>query len=68
MQRSGRPTPFGVDSDCVSNRVTCHGCRVSATRLAVFDLLEGWYNPHRRHSALDYESRRYEFKHRPPAA
>jgi putative transposase len=38
-------------------------------RLAVFDFLEGWYNPHRRHSALDYESPlRYEFKHRPPAA
>ena len=25
-------------------------------RLAVFDFLEGWYNPHRRHSALDDES------------
>jgi putative transposase len=23
-------------------------------RLAVFDFIEGWYNPHRRHSALDY--------------
>lgn len=28
----------------------------AAARLAVFDYLEGWYNPHRRHSALDYES------------
>jgi putative transposase len=38
-------------------------------RLAVFDFLEGWYNPHRRHSALDYESpMRYELKHRLPAA
>jgi putative transposase len=38
-------------------------------RLAVFDFLEGWYNPHRRHSALDYESPlRYEFNYRPPAA
>ena len=38
-------------------------------RLAVFDFLEGWYNPHRRHSALDYESpMRYEFKHRPRVA
>jgi putative transposase len=38
-------------------------------RLAVFDFLEGWYNPHRRHSALDYESPlRYELKHRLPAA
>jgi len=25
-------------------------------RLAVFDFIEGWYNPHRRHSALDYHS------------
>lgn len=25
-------------------------------RLAVFDFLEGWYNPHRRHSALGYLS------------
>lgn len=25
-------------------------------RLAVFDFLEGWYNPRRRHSALDYLS------------
>ena len=38
-------------------------------RLAVFDFLEGWYNPHRRHSALDYESpMSYELKHRLPAA
>jgi putative transposase len=25
-------------------------------RMAVFDFLEGWYNPHRRHSALGYFS------------
>ena len=25
-------------------------------RLAVFDFIEGWYNPHRRHSSLAYES------------
>ena len=25
-------------------------------RIAVFDFIEGWYNPHRRHSALGYES------------
>jgi putative transposase len=25
-------------------------------RMAVFDFLEGWYNPHRRHSALGYLS------------
>ena len=37
-------------------------------RLAVFEFIEGWYNPHRRHSALDYESPiSYEKKHRPAA-
>jgi len=25
-------------------------------RMAVFEYLEGWYNPHRRHSALEYLS------------
>ena len=25
-------------------------------RMAVFRFIEGWYNPHRRHSGLDYES------------
>ncbi len=25
-------------------------------RMAIFDFIEGWYNPHRRHSALDYRS------------
>ena len=25
-------------------------------RIAVFDFIQGWYNPHRRHSALDYLS------------
>jgi putative transposase len=25
-------------------------------RLAVFDFIEGWYNPRRRHSALEYRS------------
>ncbi len=34
-------------------------------RLAVFRYIEGWYNPHRRHSALDYQSPvNYERKHR----
>jgi putative transposase len=28
----------------------------AAARLAVFEFLEGWYNPHRRHSALGYLS------------
>ena len=25
-------------------------------RLAIFEFIEGWYNPHRRHSGLDYRS------------
>jgi putative transposase len=25
-------------------------------RLAIFEFIEGWYNPHRRHSSLGYES------------
>src|SRR5207244_1690917 len=33
-------------------------------RMAVFEYLEGWYNPHRRHSALDYLSPiNYEHRH-----
>ena len=41
--------------------------RVEA-RLALFEYIEGWYNPHRRHSALDYESPiSYEKKYRPAA-
>jgi len=31
------------------------GTRAEA-RIAIFEFVEGWYNPHRRHSALDYES------------
>ena len=33
-------------------------------RMAVFAFIEGWYNPHRRHSALEYQSPVvYERKH-----
>ncbi len=35
-------------------------------RMAVFEFIEGWYNPHRRHSALDYLSPiNYERSHDP---
>jgi putative transposase len=35
-------------------------------RPAVFDFIEGWYNTHRRHSALDYDSPiDYERRHAP---
>jgi putative transposase len=37
-------------------------------RMAVFDFIEGWYNPHRRHSALGYLSPiAYEHLHRDQA-
>jgi putative transposase len=36
------------------DRVTLH--TPHEARTAVFDFIEGWYNPRRRHSALDYES------------
>ncbi len=36
------------------DRVTLHTPREA--RSVVFDFIEGWYNPTRRHSALDYES------------
>jgi putative transposase len=33
-------------------------------RMAIFEFIEGWYNPHRRHSALDYHSPiQYERNH-----
>ena len=33
-------------------------------RREVFEYVEGWYNPHRRHSALDYQSPiQYEKEH-----
>ena len=38
-------------------------------RMAVFEFIEGWYNPRRRHSALEYESPiSYERKHLSDAA
>jgi putative transposase len=37
-------------------------------RTAVFDFIEGWYNPTRRHSSLDYESPiTFERRHAEPA-
>ena len=36
-------------------------------RTAVFEFIEGWYNPTRRHSALDYRSP-IQFEQQPPAA
>jgi putative transposase len=36
------------------DRLTLH--TPAEARVAVFDFIEGWYNPARRHSSLDYES------------
>ena len=33
-----------------------HFHSLAAARLAVFDFIEGFYNTHRRHSALGYQS------------
>ena len=34
-------------------------------RGTVFEFIEGWYNPHRRHSSIGYRSPvRYEMEHR----
>ena len=36
----------------------------AAAERGVFEFIEGWYNPHRRHSALNYLSpMEYEKKH-----
>ena len=29
---------------------------LAEAKLAVFSFIEGWYNPHRRHSSIDYLS------------
>ena len=61
---------MGAVGDCVDNAM-CESffatleCELLAqrrfktplqARMAVFEFIEGWYNPHRRHSALDYLS------------
>lgn len=34
-----------------------HSFRTTAeARTAIFDFIEGWYNTHRRHSSIGYES------------
>ncbi len=46
-----------------------HSFRTPAeAKRAIFEYIEGWYNPHRRHSALDYDSPiNYERRHTPAA-
>jgi putative transposase len=34
----------------------CRFRNQTEARMAIFDFIEGWYNPHRRHSAIGYDS------------
>ena len=69
-QRAGVRPSTGSVGDCYDNAM-CESffatleCELldrerfttrAEARMAVFEFIEGWYNPHRRHSALDYES------------
>lgn len=64
-----RPS-MGSVGDCFDNAM-CESCFATLecellnrrpfksqieARMAIFEFIEGWYNPHRRHSALDYRS------------
>ena len=42
--------PSDTIGNCVLTR--CH----AEARMAIFEYIEGWYNPHRRHSGLGYLS------------
>jgi putative transposase len=80
-QQAGVQPSMGSVGDCYDNALCesffatleCElldrrGFRTQAeARMAVFDFLEGWYNPHRRHSALGYLSPA-EFERRQKAA
>ena len=69
-RKAGVRPSMGSVGDCYDNAM-CESCfatlecellerhpfRTQAeARLAVFEFIEGWYNPHRRHSAIDYLS------------
>ncbi len=69
-QQAGVRPSMGSVGDCFDNAMAesffatleCElldRCRFKTqveARMAIFDFIEGWYNPHRRHSALDYRS------------
>ena len=44
-----------------------HPGNQAEAKMVVFDFIEGWYNPHRRHSALGYQSP-INFERRPEIA
>jgi putative transposase len=46
---------FFATLECELLERRCFKTHVEA-RLAIFEFIEGWYNPHRRHSALGYQS------------
>jgi len=46
---------FFATLECELRDRHCFKTQVEA-RMAVFEFIEGWYNPHRRHAALDYLS------------
>ncbi|MCS3830026.1 transposase InsO family protein [Salinibacter ruber] len=51
---------FFATLECELIELTSFATR-SEARLSVFDFVEGWYNPHRLYSAIDYRSpRSYE--------
>ncbi len=59
---------FFATLECELIRRRSFGTRGEARR-AVFQFIEGWYNPHRRHSSLGYESPvRFEARSRRDAA
>ena len=77
-----RPS-MGSVSDCFDNAMCesffatlecelldrAHFATQADARLAIFEYLEGWYNPHRRHSALAYQSPvNYEREHQAQVA
>jgi putative transposase len=69
-QEAGIQPSMGSVGDCFDNAITesffaTLECELldrqvfrthAAARTAIFDFIEGFYNPHRRHSALDYRS------------
>ena len=61
MSRAGNPYDNALAESFVATLKTeCLAGQVpptpAAARLAIFDYIETFYNPHRRHSALDYRS------------
>jgi putative transposase len=78
LRQAGLVASMGSAGDCFDNAVTeglfatlecelldrCRFATRSQARTAVFDYLEGFYNPRRRHSSLGYLSpAEYERRH-----